>query len=120
MQSGPSVFITFMTYESVIVIILWSLIWCWPSQLFLSYQNSFTWLVKKNCYIFVIDKKTLIILKALFRESLEGATKSYFAHYSYVVIILLNTGLCRSAFSTISFVKLVFRLSMLFVIFALN
>ena len=32
----------------------------------------------------------------------KGATKLYFTHYSCVVIILLNTGLCRSAFSTIS------------------
>ena len=44
---------------------------------------------------------------------MKGATKSYFAHYSCVVIILFNTGLCGSAFYTVSFGKLVFRLSVL-------
>ena len=39
--------------------------------------------------------------------------KSYFTHYSCVVIILFNTALCRSAFSTVSFTKLVFRLPVL-------
>ena len=38
----------------------------------------------------------------------KGATKSYFTHYSCVVIILFNTGLSRSAFSKIYFGKLVF------------
>ena len=27
--------------------------------------------------------------------SLKGATKSYFTHYSFVVFILFNTGLCK-------------------------
>ena len=45
--------------------------------------------------------------------AIKGATKSYFTHYSCVVIVLLNTTLCRSAFSTDSFRKLVFRLSVL-------
>ena len=45
---------------------------------------------------------------------------SYFTHYSYVVIIMFNTGLCSSAFSTISSGKIVFRLSMLSVFFVLN
>ena len=43
-----------------------------------------------------------------------------FTRYPFVVIILFNTGLCKSAFSaypTYSFGKLVFRLSMLFVLF---
>ena len=54
-------------------------------------------------------------------NSIKGATKSYFTHYSCVVIILFNTGLCRSAFSTIYFGKLVFRLSVLSaMLFALN
>ena len=39
---------------------------------------------------------------------LEGATKSYFTHYSFVVFILFNTGVCKSAFSTNSFRKQVF------------
>ena len=41
-------------------------------------------------------------------------------HYSYVVIILFNTGLYSSAFSRISFGELVFRLSVLSVFFVLN
>ena len=36
---------------------------------------------------------------------------------SWVIITLFNTVLCRSAFSTIPFQKLVFRLSVLFVSF---
>ena len=48
---------------------------------------------------------------------LKGATKSYFMHYSCVVIILLNTGLWRSAFSIIYFGKLVFCLSVLSAVF---
>ena len=39
---------------------------------------------------------------------LKGATKSYFTHYSFVVLILFNTGLSKSAFSTNSFRKLFF------------
>ena len=35
----------------------------------------------------------------------QGATKSYFTHYSFVVFILSNTGLRKSAFSTNSFRK---------------
>ena len=38
---------------------------------------------------------------------IKGATKSY-TQYSCVVIVLFNTDLCRSAFSTVSFRKLVF------------
>ena len=48
---------------------------------------------------------------------LKGATKSYFMHYSCVVIILLNTGLWRSAFSIIYFGKLVFCLSVVSAVF---
>ena len=40
----------------------------------------------------------------------QGAMKLYFRHYSCGVIILLNTGLDKSAFSTYSFGKLVFIL----------
>ena len=38
----------------------------------------------------------------------KGTTNSYFTHYWFAVFILLNTGLCKSAFSTDSFTKLVF------------
>ena len=46
-------------------------------------------------------------------EKFKGATKSYFTHYSCVVIILFNTALCRSSFSKVSFRKLVFGLPVL-------
>ena len=59
------------------------------------------------------------VTAAIFK--VEGATKLYFTHYSWVVIILFNKDLCRSVFSTISFRKLVFRLSVLSVFcFGLN
>ena len=69
-----------------------------------------------------IDKET---------EKLKGATKFYFTHYACVVIILFNMGLYKSAFSTDSFGKLAFCLSVLcqtefditfinFITFALN
>ena len=49
-----------------------------------------------------------------FRWNVKGATKSYFMHYSCVVIVLFNTALCRSAFFYMSsFRKLFFRLSVL-------
>ena len=63
MQAGQSVFITFTTYttyttyESVTLIILWSPLWYWPSQLFLSCQNSFNLASKKILYIYCIQKK---------------------------------------------------------------
>ena len=59
-----------------------------------------------------------VLVQAL--QSINGATKSHFAHYSCWVIILFNTGLCRSTSSTISFGKLVFRVSVLSMFFVLN
>ena len=50
-------------------------------------------------------------------KDVKGATKSYFLHYSCVVIILFNAGFCRSAFSTISVGKLFFCLSVLSAVF---
>ena len=38
----------------------------------------------------------------------KGATKLYFTHYSCVVIVLFNTGLYKSVFSTYSFGRQVF------------
>ena len=40
----------------------------------------------------------------------KAATKPYFTLYSCVVTVLFNTNLCRSAFSTVFFGKLDFRL----------
>ena len=48
------------------------------------------------------------ILRSSVRRALIGATKSYFLQYSCVAIVLFNKGLCKSAFSTVSFRKLVF------------
>ena len=50
----------------------------------------------------------------------KGATKSYFTHYSCVVIVLFNRALRKYAFSTVSFRKLVFGLFLLSVFFVLN
>ena len=50
-------------------------------------------------------------------KCIKGTTESYFTHYSSVVIILFNAGLCRSAFSTISVGKLFFCLSVLSAVF---
>ena len=52
-----------------------------------------------------MNYKTEFILDQI----IERATKSNFTHCSCVVIVLFNTALSRSAFSTISFRKLVFR-----------
>ena len=46
---------------------------------------------------------------------LPGATKLYFAHYSCVVIIFYNKDLCKSAFSTYYFRRLVFHLFVFYV-----
>ena len=40
----------------------------------------------------------LMISGAIEVNLLQGATKSYFTHYSCVIIVLFNTALCRSAF----------------------
>ena len=50
----------------------------------------------------------------------KEATKSYFMYFSCVVIILFDTGLYRSAFTIITFEKLVFHFSMLSGIFVLD
>ena len=44
---------------------------------------------------------------------LNGATKSYIRHYSCVVIILFSMGFYKSAFSSYSFKKLDFPLSVI-------
>ena len=61
--------------------------------------------------------KNFILMKKLqyrvYAHLFKGAMKLYFTHYLCAVIILLNTILDRSAFSTYSFEKLVFRLSVI-------
>ena len=50
---------------------------------------------------------------------IKGAMKLYSSHFSCLVIVLFNTGLWKSLFSTDSFGKLVFYLSELFFVFCL-
>ena len=49
----------------------------------------------------------------IYTMTFKRATKLYCMHYSCMVIVLFNTALCMSAFSIVSFRKLVFRLSVL-------
>ena len=63
-----------------------------------------------------ITKNFILMNKLQYRvyaHLFKGAMKLYFTHYLCAVIILLNTILDRSAFSTYSFEKLVFRLSVI-------
>ena len=71
----------------------------------LKYKNC----VIKTCFQRGFEFKTSFVK----RNFIKGATKSYFTRYSCVVFVFVNTALCRSAFSTVSFRKLVFRLSVL-------
>ena len=52
-----------------------------------------------NCFYYEANLKLI--------NAVKGATKFCFRHYSRVVIILFNIGLCKSAFFTGSFGKLV-------------
>ena len=61
----------------------------------------------------ISDMSTFRFILEIYFVIFKGATKSHFTNYSCVVIVLLNTALCRSAFSTVSFSKQVFRLSVL-------
>ena len=67
----------------------------------------------KNCLLATSDygQELQEDLNAIvgYDEKIKGATKSYFTHYSCVVIVFFNT----AAFSTVSFRKLVFCLSVL-------
>ena len=55
-----------------------------------------------------------------FMKAFKGAAKLHFTHYSYVVIILFNTGLYKSAFCTDSFEKLLVCISALFTLFRIR
>ena len=52
-----------------------------------------------------ISKRQLLVWKVSF---VKGATKLYFTHYSCVIVVLLNTASCRSAFSTVFLENFVF------------
>ena len=71
-----------------------------------------------NSIIVITSSNALSLFKLLLcKIKLNEATKWYFTHYSCVVIILLDTGLCRTEFSTIS---TVFHISVFSVFFVLN
>ena len=58
-----------------------------------------------------------IIFYILKKDKLKKELRSYLTHYSCVVFILFNMGLCRSAFSTMSFEKLISHLTELSMFF---
>ena len=58
-----------------------------------------------------------IIFYILKKDKLKKELRSYFTHYSCVVFILFNMGLCRSAFSTMSLEKLISHLTELSMFF---
>ena len=60
-----------------------------------------------------------ITLVQVYNQYLKGAPKFYFTHYSCLIIILFNTGLWKSVFSTYSVARLVFCLSMFSVFWVL-
>ena len=75
--------------------------------------------IRRTCYTYYkfINQQIISILTYWIEQRLlnfKGATKSYFKHYSCVVIAFFDAALCRSAFSTVYFRKLVFPLSVLF------
>ena len=81
-------------------------------------------LCKTSCFVFTTSnteqdyyqQKVNVSVPFRVAKRLKGAAN--LTHYSCVVIILFNTGLCKSLFSTYSFGRLVFCLSALFVITA--
>ena len=72
-----------------------------------------------DCWEELFSKMAMLKVKEHMVSDFKVATKLYFMYYSRVVIILLSTGLYKSAFSTYSFAKtrfssfcaLVFRVS---------
>ena len=70
-------------------------------------QNS--WNFIQFNYFFIKDPNNVDL-----EYMIKGAPKSCVMHYSYVVIILFNTGLYTCAFSTYSFKKLFFSLCVVF------
>ena len=58
-----------------------------------------------------ISKQTYFMWQFILQTFWQSKSEGF--NYSCMVIILFNTGLCRSAFSTISLGKLDFRLSVL-------
>ena len=88
-----------------------------PSLIRVKSHGFYTSLLQRN-FISLSLKKTFS-LNLLLKSDFKGAAKSYFTHYSFVVFILFNTGLCKSAFSTNSFRKLFFLSFCAFCLFCL-
>ena len=76
----------------------------------LKYENIINFLLLVNAMVRVLTEflKTIGVAK---NQSLKEASEFYFVHSLCVVIILFNTDSYKSAFSTYSFKKVVFRLS---------
>ena len=73
----------------------------------------------KNDYFQNLNVKDLSDNKN-FWKNIKGVTKSYSTHYSCVVIVLFNTALCRSVFSTVSLENYFFVFLCFLCFFVLN
>ena len=70
--------------------------------------------IELNVFSGFIRNKGMLFNK-LYGSMLTGVPKLYYLHYSYVVFVLLNTGLYKSAFS-LEFDAIFFRLYSTYVI----
>ena len=88
------------------------------NKLFFGKQDLKYFIGYKHCY-YLIKKEKIFIkyieilekVRNIIKKKFKGAKKLHFVHYLCVVIILFNTGLYKSTFSTDSFWKLVFCFS---------
>ena len=80
----------------------------------LLFNSIFHWLLFAKVWLVLISIYLELMTNVHCPEYIKGAMKSYLMLYLCVVIIFFNTDLCKSAFSTYSFEKQAFRLSMLF------
>ena len=60
------------------------------------------------CFVSSCIQMPIVISVIRLTVLVKGATKSYYTQYLCMVIVLFNTALHRSAFSTVSLRKLVF------------
>ena len=60
------------------------------------------------CFVFSCVQMPTVISVIRLTVLVKGPTKSYYTQYLCMVIVLFNTALCRSAFSMVSFRRLVF------------
>ena len=76
-------------------------------------ENKRAFEVTQNTFL-VSQVVSLVLKNKIAGATFNGAMKSNFKHYSFVMIIFFNTALYKSAFFTYSFGKLGFCLSMIF------